>query len=118
ENLAGDGLEVETGPEPAHRSQIERQEVEEQRSLCLGGERDHLALLLFRGFLVDVLQIRGLAAQPGAVIHDLAVDLAGCKIDETQEFPLGRPAAQALQPAGTPTQKNFLGTAGLYTTCP
>src|SRR5579872_1003348 len=66
-----------------------RQEVEEQRTFGLGGQRDHLALLLVRSFLVDHLQIRGLAAESGAIVDDLAVDLAGCEVDETQGFPQG-----------------------------
>ena len=86
-NLAGNGVEVNSGLEAAHRTQIQRQEIEEQRTFRLGGQRDHLALLLVRSLLVDHLQIRGLAAESGAVIHDLAIDLSGCEVDETQGFP-------------------------------
>ena len=48
--------------EPAHRPQIKRQKIKKQRALGLGGEGDHLALLLLRGLLIDELQVRGLAA--------------------------------------------------------
>jgi hypothetical protein len=88
EDLSGDGVEVNAGLEAAYRAEIERQEVEEQRAFGFGGQRDHLALLLIRGFLVDHLQIRGLAAEAGAVVHDLAVNLAGCEVDETQRLSL------------------------------
>jgi len=66
------------------------QEIEEQSSFRLRRQRDHLALLLFRRFLVDELEIRRLAAQTSAVVNDLAVNLAGRKIDETQDFPRNR----------------------------
>jgi hypothetical protein len=75
---------VDARPEAPHRAQIQRQEIEEQGSIGLGGERDHLALLLFGCFLKDELQIRRLAAQSGTVVDDFAVDLACCEVDETQ----------------------------------
>ena len=53
---------MDSGLEAAHRAKIEREEIEKQRALSFGGQRDHLALLLFRGLLVDHLQIRGFAA--------------------------------------------------------
>jgi hypothetical protein len=84
EDLSGDGVEVDAGLEAAHRAEIEREEIEEQGTLGFRGQRDHLALLLVRGFLVDDLQVRGFAAKSGAVVHDFAVDLAGCEVDETQ----------------------------------
>src|SRR5450755_2829661 len=84
EDLSGDGIEMDASLEAADVAQVERQEIEEQGTLGLGGQRDHLALLLGRGFLVDDLQIRGLAAESGAIVHDFAVDLAGCEVDETQ----------------------------------
>src|SRR5258708_9634255 len=34
-----------------------------------------------------MLQVGSFSAQPGAVIHDLAIDLAGCEVDKTQDFP-------------------------------
>src|SRR5206468_3135783 len=81
-NLARNGVEVETRLESAHRADIKRQEIKKQRALGLGGERDHLAALAGRGFIVDVLQVGGFAAQARAVIHDFAVDFAGGKVDE------------------------------------
>src|SRR5205085_2113480 len=88
EDLSGDGVEVETGLEATDGAEVERQEVEEQSTDRLGGERDHLALLLVTGLVEDHLQVRRLAAESGAVIDDLAVDLAGREIDKTQTLPL------------------------------
>jgi hypothetical protein len=77
---------MDSSLETANVAQIKRQEVEEQGALSFGGKRDHLALLLLRGLLINDLQVRGFAAQSGAVVHDFAVDLAGCEVDETQEL--------------------------------
>src|SRR5207302_5562186 len=81
-DLAGHGVEVEAGLEAADLAEAEREEVEEERSLGLGGERDHLALRLLVRIRVDELQIRRLPAQAGAVVDDLAVDLARAVVDE------------------------------------
>src|ERR1700722_12259876 len=102
EYLAGNGIKMDSRFKAAHRSQIQRQKIEKQSSLGFGGERNHLALLLFRGLLVDDLQIRGFTAQPGAVIHDFAIDLAGCEVDETQDFPQSRGAAHSLRAKNIP----------------
>src|ERR1700693_1552161 len=50
----------------------------------------------FGCFLEDELQIRRLTAQPGAVIDDLAVDLACCEVDETQKVSSETPAKKTL----------------------
>src|ERR1700724_3832638 len=88
---------MNTRLEAAHGAQIQGQEVKEQSSIGLGGERDHLSLLLFGSFLKDVLEISGFAAKPGAVVDDLAINLAGCKVDETQRLS-SRHAAGAQKP--------------------
>jgi len=62
EDLSGDRIKMDSRFEATDVTQIERQEIEEQGALGFGGEGDHLALLLFRGLLVDHLQVRGLAA--------------------------------------------------------
>ena len=90
-NLSRNGVEVHAGFEAAHGAEIEGKEIEEQGSLSLSGERDHLAFLLLGGLLIDVLQVGGLATKPGAVIHDFAVNLAGCEVYETQTFPQDSP---------------------------
>ena len=63
-------------------AEAERKEVEEQRPLGLRGEGDHLALRLGTGLVVDVLQVRGLAAETWPVINQLAVDLTRTVVDE------------------------------------
>ena len=74
---------MEARLEAADFAQRQRQEVEEERALGLRGQRDHLALRLGTGARVDELQIRGLPAEPGAVVDQLAVDFAGGVVDET-----------------------------------
>src|SRR5207247_6656686 len=85
EDLAGHRVQVEAGLEAADLAERERQEVEEQGALGLGRERDHLALRLGVRLVVDPLQVGRLAAQPGAVVDDLAVDLARRVVDERHD---------------------------------
>src|SRR5262249_48966201 len=108
-HLAWNRVQVDASLEAAHGAQIQRQEIEEQGSLSLGSERDHLALLSFGGLLENTLQIGSLAAQPGAIVNDLAIDLAGCKIDEAQRLSSSRPGASLLTPAHN--QKNEAPTS-------
>src|SRR5437870_2173292 len=87
EYLAWNRIEVNASLEAADRAEIQRKEVEEQSTLSLGGQRDHLAFLLLGRFLIDVLQICRLAAQSGAVVDDFAIDLSGSKVDKAQNVP-------------------------------
>src|SRR5262249_12136402 len=80
--LSGHGVEVEAGLEASNLGQRQRQEVEEQRAVGLGGEGNHLALRLGIGLGVDVLEIRRLAAETRPVIDDLAADFARRVVDE------------------------------------
>src|SRR5215210_1248269 len=86
EDLAGDGVEMEAGGEAADAPQVEGEEVEEQRAVGLGGQRNHLALRLGRCLVVDVLQIGRLPTQAGAVVDDLAVDLLAGVVDESHLY--------------------------------
>src|SRR5581483_1283173 len=96
-HLAGNRVEVKTGAEAADGTQVERQEVEEQRAIGLGGQRIHFTLLLLAGFVEHPLQVGGLAAQTGTVVHDLAVDLARCEVDGTQTLPRVAPRPEVLR---------------------
>src|SRR5271165_814145 len=68
--------------EPAHRSQIQRQKIKEQRAVCLCRQRNHLAFLVLPRVIVDPLQVGGLSAQTWTVVHQLAIDFARGKIYE------------------------------------
>src|SRR5439155_5671178 len=78
----------------------QRQEVEEQSALGFSGERDHLALLLLGSGLVNVLQVGGLAAKARAIVHDFAVDLAGCEVDKAQDSPQRADVSASKRSAG------------------
>jgi len=81
----------------ANGAQVQRKKVEEKSTVSLCGQRDHLALLLLPGFIEDVLQVRGLAAQTSAVVDNLAIDFASGKIDETQD-----PSSHSVSWRGVP----------------
>ena len=68
--------------EALDRAEVERQEVEKEGSVRLGGERDELALRGGVRAVVNVLEVGRLPAQARPVIDDLAVDLARRVIDE------------------------------------
>ena len=82
EHLPGHGVELDPRAHAADRPDLDRQEVEEERAVRLGGEREHLALVLDGQLLVDPLEIRGLAAQPGPVVDDLGRQLLGRVVEE------------------------------------
>src|SRR6478735_5006099 len=91
-DLAGNGIEMESGAKAADSSQIEREEVKEECPVRFRGQGDHLALLFVDRFIENMLQVRGLTAQTGAVIDDLAVNFAGGKVNKAQESPHTRGA--------------------------
>ena len=76
EYLAGYGVEMEPGFEAADLTKREREKVEEQCSLGLSGQGDHLTLAVGIGLFIDPLQVGGLPAQARAVVNDFAVDLS------------------------------------------
>src|SRR5438309_3293727 len=73
---------MEARLESAHGSQIQRQEIEEQRAVGFRCQGNHFAFLILSGVVVHPLQVRGLPAETGAVIHELAVNFARRKINE------------------------------------
>src|SRR3954466_3736456 len=99
ENLSWNGIQVKPSLKSADCSQIQGQEVEEQRTVGFRRQGDHFPLLLIAGLVVDDLQIRGFAAEAGAVIDNFAVDLSGGEVNETQ-----RPS---LCSGGLPTPSGF-----------
>src|SRR6266851_8880268 len=89
--------------ESAHRSQIQWQEVEEQRAVRLRRQRHHFSLLVLPGVVVDPLQVSGLSAQTWTVVHQLAVNFARRKIDE-RHFVVNQnwPQTYSIRGAGRP----------------
>src|SRR5213078_2957737 len=82
ENLSGNRIEMKPSPEPANGPELDRQEIEEEGALAFRRQRDQLSLRARARLVVDELDVRGLTAQAGAVVHDLAVDLARGVVDE------------------------------------
>ncbi len=66
----------------ANPDRLDRHEVEEERPFRFRGDRFHLAPNISGQALVDVDEIRGLAAQAGAVVDDLGVDLTIRDVDQ------------------------------------
>ena len=81
-HLAGDGVELEARRESRDGAQVERQKIEEQRSIRLRREGDHLPFAIPRHLLVNVMQVGRLPRPPRAVVDDLAGDLAGGVVDQ------------------------------------
>src|SRR5260370_18326580 len=93
--------------ESASRSQLQRQEVKEQRAVRLRRQRHHFSLLVLPGVVVDPLQVGGLSAQTWTVVHQLAVDFARRKIDErhfvvNQNWPQTYSIRGAARPVSPP----------------
>jgi hypothetical protein len=83
---------VEAGAEAPDCAKIEGKKVKKERAVRFRGQGDHLALLFVDRLIENVLQVRGLTAQAGAVIHDLAVNFSSGKVDKTQDSPSTRRA--------------------------
>jgi hypothetical protein len=90
-HLSGNGIELQRDIHAANGTDFERQEVEEDGSIALGGEGNHLAPVPALEVVVDPHQIGGLAAQSGAVIHDLRIELTQGVIEENH----GNPSAKS-----------------------
>lgn len=73
-DLARHGIKMKADFKSVDQAQLQRQEIEEQCPLRVGGKRHHLSLIGGMDFLIDVIQIGGLAAQTRTVIHNLAID--------------------------------------------
>src|SRR5690606_7469118 len=86
-DLPGNRVELETGPVPRDRSEVQRKEVEEQRTVRLRGQRHHLPPPRGGRRRVHVLQVRRLAGPPRAVVDDLAGDLPRGMADQRHQPP-------------------------------
>ena len=84
-DLPRDGIKVEPGGEAVDLAELEGKEVEEQRPLVVGRDRDHPAAPLGREPVVQDPEVGGLPAEPRAVVDDLEMDLARPVIDERHQ---------------------------------
>ena len=64
-----------TPPQTLRR--LDRQEIAEQGPIFLGGNRDQLRPPIIGDGQMNSLQAGRLTGEPGAVVHDLAIDLTG-----------------------------------------
>src|SRR5947207_13990940 len=69
--------------EAADRSQLQGHEIKEQCPLSFSREADQFPFCLRVSRIVDVLQVRRLSTQSGAVVNDLAIDLSGCVVNNS-----------------------------------
>src|SRR3990170_4914484 len=113
-NLSGYRIKLKPGVEPRNRAQIERQEIEEQRTVGLGRQRHHLALSLFGQLRIDLLQVRRLSRSAGTIIDDLAGDLAGAVVDDRHCDQPIRPKSESRlrfsSPSKSPAGSGFAGS--------
>src|SRR6267154_3732641 len=98
---------MEARLESAHGSQIQGQEIEEQRAVGFRRQRNHFAFLILPGVVVHPLQVRGLPAETGTVVHELAINFARRKINErhcssTLRKPQTYSIRSALRPIAAP----------------
>jgi hypothetical protein len=80
-HLAGHGEELELHRKAVGGTELDRQEVEVERAVARGVERDHLAARPGVHELVEHLEVGGLAGERGAVIDHLHGDLALRHVD-------------------------------------
>jgi hypothetical protein len=73
-NLAGDGVDLHLEVVAGHGAQAEGQEVEEQRPVLGGVERDEAVAALGVGQAVDLLEVGRLAGLSGSVVDHLGFD--------------------------------------------
>jgi hypothetical protein len=78
---------MEAGTKAPDSAQVEGQKVEEEGTIGLRGQGDHLAFLFVCRLIENMLQVRSLTAQTGAVVDDLAVNFTSGKINKTQGSP-------------------------------
>src|ERR1041385_6971185 len=69
--------------ETADCSQFQGHEIKEQRAVGFSRQADQFPFRLRGRRIVDVLQVRGLSTQSGAVVNDLAINLSGCVVDKS-----------------------------------
>src|SRR5207253_7245865 len=99
-HLAWDGVELELGHESFDHHRIERQEIEEERALGRGGQRNEIATVQRINSLMDVTQVRRFPTKRRAVIDNFELNLsAGVINDRHATAPISRKCAKVSPPA-------------------
>src|SRR6185503_7411869 len=105
EHLPRHGVELQARGEALDLTDVDGQEIEEQRPVGLGLERDYLPSLLLDRPVVDELDGGGLATVSRTVIDDFAADLAAGVVDEghtahswSKVYVVGADPARATHP--------------------
>src|SRR5438876_6282292 len=88
--------------ESVHSAQVERQEIEEQRALVIGGDREEAATALRRQPIVELTEVGGLASQPRAAIDDLEMNLARPMVDQRHQVGSVRAGRATTRRTGRP----------------
>jgi hypothetical protein len=86
EDLARDGIELDAGLEASDDPDVERKQVEKERPVRLRLERDHLAPGAGGGAAVDMVEVRRLSTQTGAVVDDFGRHLHGGVVEKNHGF--------------------------------
>ena len=86
EDLSRDGVELDPRLEAPDDADVQGEEVEEQRAVRLGFQRDHLPARAGRGPAVDVMEVRRFSTQTGAVINDLGRHLHGGVVEKHHDL--------------------------------
>src|SRR5258706_13951079 len=104
EALAGVGVELEGGPEPADDAGVDGEQIKKARSVCFRLQADHLAAALRRGLGVDVVQIGRLSTEARTVVNDLRGHLHRRVIEEDH-------SARAPTPKGVDGSTRYFAVA-------
>ena len=82
EDLSRNGVELDLEVEIGDFADVDWQEVEEERAVGFGGQRQHLPLLAGVELVEDDHQIGRFSAETGTVVNDLRRHLAGGVIEQ------------------------------------
>ena len=117
EYLPRHGVEMEADLEPLDLPQLDREEVEKQGPVGLGGKGDQPPLLLRAQHLVDHLDVGRLAGEARAVIDDLRAQLTGRIVEKGHRFPriVSDAGPATVSPPAAPRQKGRGSATGSST---
>jgi hypothetical protein len=101
EDLARHRVELHARLHAADVAEVDGEEVEEEGSVRLGGQGEHLALHLVGKISVDVLEVGGLSTETGAVVDDLRREFLGRIVEQHHGRRSSPPPAGARSPGRT-----------------